>query len=306
MIVLQLLLIYDMLYKLYKTGKTEILFGSLKDIALAVLFTLTCIIFVLVPPLNETPVKMFLGLLSALFLPGYSLTMALFPRRDDLDGIERVAISFGLSIAIVPLLGFVLNYTPFGIRLEPVLIILSTFTISFSILAGIRRLKLPAEERFRVPFERLLKVNLGQSVLDKVLSMMLIASIIGSSATLVYVAVTPKTGERFTEFYILGPNGTAYNYPTDLKIGEEGKVIIGIVNHEYENVTYRLEINFNGSVVHEEHVFLLENEKMEILLKFKATKKGENQKLEFLLYKAQQRKVYRTLHIWISVTYPPS
>jgi len=225
----------------------------------------------------------------------------LFPKRDDLEGIERVAFSFIFSLAIVPLLGLILNFTTFGIRLAPVLIVLSSFTISLSLVAWVRRLKLPAEERFRVPFESLLKFNLGQSFLDKGLSLVLIASIIGSSATLVYVVVMPKTGERFTEFYILGTNGTASDYPTDLKVGEDGKVIIVIVNQEHEKVTYHLEVNFNGSLIHEENVFLIENEKWENIFTFKATNKGENQKLEFLLYKDQQIKAYRILHIWINV-----
>jgi len=272
------------------------------DIALTILLTLLFILFISVPSLQESPVRIVLGFSSVLFLPGYSLIAMLFPRMDDLDWVERVTLSFGLSIAIVPLLGLVLNYTPFGIRFIPIVIVLSVFTISLSLVAWIRRMKLPAEERFRIPFERLLKFNLGQSILDKGLSIVLIASIIGSSATLIYVAITPKTGERFTEFYLLGPNGIASDYSTDLNVGEEGKVIIGIVNNEYENVTYRLEVNFNGSLIHEEQIFLIENEKWESPFTFEATEKGENQKLEFLLYKDQQIEVYRTLHIWISIT----
>ena len=88
-----------------------------KDLALVILLTLSCIPFVLIPPLNETPVRIVLGLLLVLFLPGYSLIAALFPGKGDLDGIERIALSFGLSIAVVPLLGLALNYTPFGSRL---------------------------------------------------------------------------------------------------------------------------------------------------------------------------------------------
>jgi len=68
-----------------------------------------------------------------LFLPGYALIATLYPRKDDLDAIERVALSFGLSIAISPLLGLALNYTPFGIRLTPILIVLSVFTIALAI-----------------------------------------------------------------------------------------------------------------------------------------------------------------------------
>ena len=120
------------------------------DLALVILLTISCILFVLVPPLNETPVRIILGLLLVLFLPGYSLIAALFPGRDDLDGIERIALSFGLSIAVVPLLGLALNYTPFGIRLVPVLAGLSVFTILLAAIAGVRRQGLPEGERFVV------------------------------------------------------------------------------------------------------------------------------------------------------------
>ncbi len=115
------------------------------DLALVILFTILCIPFVLIPPLNEiSPVRIILGLPLVLFLPGYALIAALFPIKDDLDGIERVALSFGLSIAITPLLGLALNYTPFGIRLAPVLIVLSVFTISLAICAYVRRSRITA------------------------------------------------------------------------------------------------------------------------------------------------------------------
>ena len=123
-----------------------------KDLALVITFTLLCIPFILIPPLNDTPIRIILGLPLVLFLPGYSLIAALFPRKDDLDAIERIALSFGLSIAIVPLLGLALNYTPFGIRLFPILIVLSIFTISLAIGAYVRRYKIPEEDRFVVEF----------------------------------------------------------------------------------------------------------------------------------------------------------
>ena len=92
-----------------------------------------------------------------LFLPGYSLIAALFPRKDDLDGIERIALSFGLSIAITPLLGLALNYTPFGIRLLPILIVLSVFTVSLALGAYVRRSRITEEDRFSVEFGTLVE-----------------------------------------------------------------------------------------------------------------------------------------------------
>ena len=134
-----------------------------KDLALVILFTLLCIPFVLIPPLNEiSPIRIILGLPLVLFLPGYSLIATLFPRKDDLDGIERVALSFGLSIAIAPLLGFALNYTPFGIRLLPILTVLSVFTISFAIGAYVRRSMIPEGDRFVVEFDKFKDFLLAQ------------------------------------------------------------------------------------------------------------------------------------------------
>ena len=119
-----------------------------RDLALVIALTLACILFVLTLRLSETPVRVALGLLLVLFLLGYSLIAALFPGKADLDGIERIALSFGLSIAVVPLLGLALNYTPFGIRLVPILIVLSIFTVSLAVIAYVRRCWLPEEDRF--------------------------------------------------------------------------------------------------------------------------------------------------------------
>jgi len=128
------------------------------DIALVIFLTLLCIPFVLIPPLNEiSPIRIILGLPLVLFLPGYSLIATLFPRKDDLDGIERIALSFGLSIAITPLLGLGLNYTPFGIRLTPILIVLSVFTIALAIGAWVRRSRIREENRFIIEFWMLFK-----------------------------------------------------------------------------------------------------------------------------------------------------
>jgi len=49
--------------------------------------------------------------------------------EDTIDGVERLTLSVGLSIAIVPLIGLILNYTPFGIRFESVFASLSLIII---------------------------------------------------------------------------------------------------------------------------------------------------------------------------------
>jgi len=196
----------------------------------------------------DSPLRIVLGLPFVLFFPGYTLICLLFPRRRDLDYIERIALSLGLSITVVPLIGLALNYTPWGIRLYPILVSLFTFTISTSIAAMYRRRSLPAGERFapllsfKIP--RLEWRLMGK--VDKILSVGLIASVVAAGVTVVYVATTPKVGERFTEFYVLGLGGKIADYPTNLTLGESGTVILGVVNHEYEDVTYRILVRLDN------------------------------------------------------------
>ena len=278
------------------------------DLALVIIWTLVCIPFVLIPPLNATPVRVLLGLPLVLFLPGYALIALLFPRKDDLDGIERVALSFGLSIAVVPLTGLALNYTPFGIRLSPVLFSLSMLTIALAIGAVWRRAHLPVEDRFVVEFGAAFKAlrasfAASETRLDRILTVILIISIVVAIGMVVYVIVTPKQGEKFTEFYILGPGGKAADYPTTLQKGEEGLVIIGVVNHEYATVTYELKIQLEGLLVGDEILTLSHNETWERPFTFRPTQEGEDQKLEFLLFRAGQNETepYRSLHLWVDV-----
>jgi len=48
---------------------------------------------------------------------------ALFIKKEGIGGIAKIALSFGLSIAVVPIIGLILNYTPWGIRIEPALLV---------------------------------------------------------------------------------------------------------------------------------------------------------------------------------------
>ena len=86
-----------------------------------------------------------LGSLFVLFIPGYVAVEALFPKGRELDGIERLALSVGLSLALVPLVGLLLNYTPWGIRLDPIMISLTTLTIGLALIAFGRRFRLSVE-----------------------------------------------------------------------------------------------------------------------------------------------------------------
>ncbi len=245
--------------------------------------------------------RIILGLPLVLFFPGYILVAALFPRRDALDGIERVALSFGLSIAVVPLVGLILNYTFWGIRLYPVLISLTIFITITSIVAWYRQRGLAQAERFKVSFNLSLPSWRGKSFIDKMLSIILVAAILGAIGTLGYVIATPGVGEKFTEFY-LGLEGKAIDYPRELRVGEEGRVMVGIINREHEIVSYWVKVRIDGVSNNQTGPLQLgHDEKWEEIVRFTPDRAGEAQKVEFLLYKNGESEPYLKLHLWIDV-----
>jgi hypothetical protein len=83
-------------------------------------------------------IRYVLGSIFVLWLPGFTLIKALFPSKKEMDTIERAALSIGLSLAIVPIVGLLLNYTPWGIRLTPITISLLALTTTFATTALIR------------------------------------------------------------------------------------------------------------------------------------------------------------------------
>jgi uncharacterized membrane protein len=192
-----------------------------------------------------------LAILLVLFVPGYVLVAALFPgsitpEKPEIDWIERIALSFGLSIAVVPLLGLLLNFTPFGIRFAPIVATIALFTVGVGYAAYWRRMRLPAERRLSLTVVLGLPEWQEYGMLDKVLTIALAASILVAGGTLAYVVLTPRPGEAFTEFYILGPGGNASGYPTNLTVNETGSVIIGVANHEGASVNYSVRIDLVG------------------------------------------------------------
>ena len=80
-------------------------------LVLCILLITSLVLIIWMPFLNA--LRIMFGSLYVLFLPGYFLTYLFFPKNlnkdEKIDVIERIALSFALSIAIVPLVVFYLN-----------------------------------------------------------------------------------------------------------------------------------------------------------------------------------------------------
>jgi len=262
----------------------------------------TFLLILIITLLPSDVLRVILGLPFVLIFPGYVLTAALFPRRSALDGLERLALSFGLSITVVSLIGLTLNYTPWGIRLYPILISLTIFIVVLSLVSWYRRRRLAIAERFVLSFPLRLASLREQGLMDRVLSIILIVAILGALGTLGYTIATPRVGEKFTEFYILGLDGKAIDYPKEMKVGEQGRVLVGIINREQEPVSYRIKIMVGGQEGGELGPLMLQpDEKWEEVVSFTPRKAGSAQRVEFLLYRDGENEPYRELHLWVDV-----
>jgi uncharacterized membrane protein len=240
-----------------------------------------------------------------LFIPGYCFINALFPKDGEIDLIERIALSFGLSIAVVPLIGFGLNFTPWGIQLDPIVISLTLFTMVMILVAHYRRALLPSEERFKMPFSKIMYIIQNgifparSSKADRLLGATLVIVILLAIITTIYVIAVPKEGERFTEFFILGVNQTAAEYPYLINTSQNYPIFVGIGNHEYRNISYTIETwmtrtefddvtNTSFIMAMDPNdllsITLAHNETTIIPYNLSAKKKGYN-RIEFLLFK---------------------
>jgi uncharacterized membrane protein len=109
--------------------------------------TISAIVIITIPeteyPLNI--IRTILSIIFVFFLPGYALIKMLIPEKvqlkengENLDKIERAVLSFCLSITLTSMIGLLLNYAPWGIRLIPVTLVLFVLVITFLVVALIK------------------------------------------------------------------------------------------------------------------------------------------------------------------------
>ena len=141
------------------------------------------------------------------------------------------------------------------------------------------------------------------SARDRVLSTIIGVLIVATLGAVVYVGYYHPPEEKFTEFYILGLEGQAKDYPTELVARQEARVLLGIVNHEYQEMTYRVVVTIDERKSAEIGPLTLDpEEKWEQPVAFVPTRTGLKQKVEFFLYKMESSgQHYDSLHIWIDV-----
>lgn len=310
------------------------------DLVIIVVITVLTFLSVSIPGVRETGVRTILGLLFVVVCPGYAVAAALFPESSDgtvdpdndvsayfstqVTSLERAAISLGLSLSIVPLIGFGLTFTPRGIRLFPILSALAVVTVLAVAVAVRRRAGIPSNRRFQPSIGGWIGKLGGQdSRLERHLNVLLIFSILLAASTIVFSIAFPGHEEDFTEFYILSENENgslvAQGFPSSLDSTSENSIHIGINNKEGEQVDYIVITELQQTTAGQDSTEVVStrrvgrmnttinsNESWVREFEVKPIMTGENVRLVFLLYREEVpadpdiENAYRAVHIWIN------
>ncbi len=166
-----------------------------------------------------------LGSLLALILPGYAVMAALFPRRALTPG-EQALFALSLSLAASALGGLVLNVFPNGLRVQGWATYLAALTWSGALVAYYRRRRLPLPSQREGLTRPAGSVPWLQAAL---LGLALVA--VGLSVGVARVGALAQPGPDFTQLWMIPVSETDHSV-----------LRVGIHNQEAAPASYRLEL----------------------------------------------------------------
>jgi uncharacterized membrane protein len=278
--------------------RTLPLWAAYDLVVVSVAATLLPLLLILPFPIIRLP----FGLAMAFVAPGYALVAALFPHRDDMGGVARAALSFGLSAAVLPLLALVIDALPWGLRPMPITISLACFVVVASLVGIARRALLrPAEAALPPaiaprPWWGKLSRSARLAYLGGALAF---ALVLGAGA---YALLAPDPAGQLTEFYALGNGGLAEDYPREVAPGEAMQLTVGISNHEGVAARYRVEARSAQTLLAQAGpITLLDGASWQAPVRYTLSTAGNDQQVDLLLFRDDATTPYRTLHLRVNV-----
>lgn len=220
------------------------------DLGSTVVYALAC--FVAVVLLGATPLTRVFVLPLLFFVPGYGIVAGLYPASGateaGIDGVERAALSFGVSFALLPLVGIALAGSSGGLTAIPLVATLGAIAIGGAGIGAVRRSRTPADERFRLSIGdsvRQFANAVGDSPLHvSALYLLLSLAVLLAVGMLGGVLFFPDSGESYSGLAVLteDENGSyvAGEYPDDLGAGESSSLVATVSNNEGQQTNYTL------------------------------------------------------------------
>lgn len=319
--------------------------GLLVESALVGAVLTLCGITIVVIP--QSALRTSIVLLTLLLLPGYALTTLVFPAlappgndglldsksySPALSGYERIALSFGLSVAVLPLFAISLIVILGEIQAVSGFFFVATFVVVVFSGGLVRRWSLPSRELYTLPTALNLRgvrdVSTTSSV-EIAVNIALVVMILVAMTSFAYAITTPSDESRYTEMALLtqGEDGSLVSgdYPRDLSRDEQAELAFRVTNHEQTSVTYTVVVQLQR-VQSEPDASSAEATKVSVVVPIDRYQKtvanneswtvqhsvqpkliGDRLRLTYLLYKGEPperptvENSYRYTSLWVSV-----
>jgi hypothetical protein len=114
----------------------------------SVLVSVIALLLVNLLPQSLQGALLLLALISAVLIPGYLVTLSLFPGKNDLSGQRRAFLCLAFSAFLAGFFSFILTATPRGLQSASLATILSLLAIFMAAVAYGRWSNLPRNRRF--------------------------------------------------------------------------------------------------------------------------------------------------------------
>lgn len=230
-----------------------------------------------------------------LFLPGYALVSILFPQAgrtpqttnsDSSQSLsaarnlsrvtipERLGLSFGLSVAVVPLVALFLEVLPVEAFSESIVPTLVGGVLIGTVIGAVRRFQTPPGDRFQLPTAALTAVRGSMTAMkrtERIATVGLAVAVVLAVVSVGYVFAVPQSGEQYTDLRILTDTDdeqTFGDYPDEVPTGEETDLIVGIDNHEQTTQSYTVVVTTDQLIDTDQGVTPIESTE---LTRFSAT-----------------------------------
>lgn len=203
------------------------------------------------------PARAVVGLPLLVFLPGYALLTVLFPSRrfqtrygaldafsSGIDGVERVALSLGVSLALLPVISLALwTLSPHGFGVRVLVGVLSAEIGLGMIYGAYRRIQLPRSQRYRLPVDRWLSRLWSDGVtgglFGATMNVVLALSVVAAVVALGYGVLVPHESETYTGVSILSDDDGELTFVNNSSAAD-GELTLSIENHEGRTITYTI------------------------------------------------------------------
>lgn len=284
-----------------------------------------------------SPLRVAAGLPLLFFLPGYGVLAVLFPAyhdgdptdgprdwsdlpgRETLAPFERLALSVGVSVALVPLVGLGVAVSP----AEPTPAVLSTLATAVVVLGVGYRWWAADAANYPSPGAAFAAVAAG-SAREQAVNVAVLAVAAAAVVVLVGAVAAPPAAESYTDVSLLTENESGEyvtgGYPSRMTSGESAELVLGVDNQEGERTDYAVVVVLqrvdgdgdDATVVASERVGRFEFDVADgatayVTHEVTPTMTGRNLRLTYLVYRGDAPAdpavgtAYRRVHVWVDV-----